>query len=236
MIDVDMEEIKQFESDLKTFKSRAYPFATKNTINSAAFNAQRGYKANAEESMTLRNKFTGQSIQVEQTRSLDVRRQVAITGSTQDYMEEQEFGAVVSKRGKIGVPIPTTSASGEGEGAQPRRRPVPRSRALGRIKLRNEGVKSKTRKQKNFLKIKFTAKAGRKFVFLDLAKHPGIYRISGGVRHPEIKLMWDMSKESTIIPRNPMLTPAVKVTERIMPRLYRDSLIFQLKRQSIFKG
>lgn len=236
MVRIDTEEIKQFESDLKTFASRAYPFATKNTLNRSAFDAQKNYRENARSDMVLRNKFTERSIRVEQTRKLNVRRQAAIVGSEADYMEDQEFGTTISKAGKVGVPIPTSVASGEGEGAQPRRRAVPRSRRMGNISLRNNSVKGKTKKQINFLKVKQTAKSGRKFVFLDTGRHPGIYRITGGVRRPKVKLMWDMSKESVVVPRNPMLAPAVVATERKMPEFYRDSLIFQLKRQRLFRG
>jgi hypothetical protein len=236
MLTMKDDEIKQFESDLKTFKSRAYPFATKNTVNRSAFVAQKEYRDRASEDLTLRNKFTVQSIQVEQTRTLSVGRQAAITGSTVEYMKDQEFGKNISRKGKRGVPIPTSVASGDGEGVRPRRRQVPRSRRLSSIALRRTTTGSPSKKQTNFLKIQQTAKSGRKFVFLDLQRHPGIYRISGGARRPQIKLIWDMSQKSVTIPRNPMLSPAVKTTERVIPFLYRESLIFQLKRHGLFKG
>jgi hypothetical protein len=235
-ITIDDEQIKQYESDLKTFADRAYPFATKNTLNQAAFSAREGYVANARGSMQLRNKFTERSMRVEPVRGLNVNMQRAIVGSTADYMEVQEFGGIKRKGGKTGVPIATSVASGEGEGVQPRRRMVPRSRRLGNIALRNKRVKALSKKRKNFIKVKETAKSGRKFVFLDHEKHPGIYRITGGVRRPQVKLVWDMSKESVVIPRNPMLAPAVKDAERVMPFLYQESLEFQMKRQGLFKG
>ena len=236
MLTVDDDRIKQFESDLKTFAARAYPFATKNTLNQAAFSAREGYVANARSQMVLRNKFTESSMQVEPVRGLNVGRQQAIVGSTARYMEDQEFGGVRHKSGKIGVPIPTTVASGEGEGVQPRRRMVPRSRRLGNIALRNKGMKAPSTKQKNFIKVKETAKSGRRFVFLDHAKHPGIYRVTGGTKNTEVELMWDMSKKSINIPRNPMLFTAFEDAERVMPFLYEQALIFQLKRQGLFRG
>ena len=236
MLKIDDDPIKQFESDLKTFASRAYPFATKNTLNGAAFDARKRYVSNAKDSMTLRTKFTERSMRVEPVRGLNVSRQRSVVGSIAPYMDEQEFGGIKRKTGKTGVPIATSVASGEGEGVRPRRRLVPRSRKLSNIALRNKGIKALSKKQKNFLKVKETAKSGRKFVFLDVRRHPGIYRVTGGVRRPQVKLVWDMSKESVVIPRNPMLAPAVRETERIMPELYRDSLIFQLKRQNLFRG
>ena len=235
MIIVDDEEIKQFESDLKTFAARAYPFATKETLNTAAFSAKEGAVVNTRNQMITRNKFTENSWKVEKVQGLNVSRQHSVVGSVAPYMERQEFGGTKRKSGKTGVPIPTPAASGESEGVLPRRRVVPRSRALGRITLRNSGVKAFSKKQKNFLKVKFTAKSGRKFVFLDFQRHPGIYRVEGGVKNTEIKLMWDMSKESVIIPRNPVLGPAVEDARRIMPFLYREALEFQLKRQGLFR-
>lgn len=236
MLSIDDDKIKQFESDLKTFAARAYPFATKSTLNSAAFEARSAMQGNIRRQMVTRNKFTEKSVRVETVRGLNVGRQFAIVGSIAPYMETQEFGGTKRKGGKTGTPIPTTAASGEGEGMRPRRRPVPRSRALGRISLRNNKIKAVSRKQKNFLKVKLTAKSGRKFVFLDLDKHPGIYRVTGGVRRPQVKLMWDMSKESVVIPRNPTLQPAVRRAERRLPKLYEEALVFQLKRQGLFKG
>ena len=236
MLTIQDDQIKQFESDLKTFAARAYPFATKETLNTTALSAREGYVANARNQMTLRNKFTESSLRVEKVRGLNVSRQFAVVGSTAPYMEEQEFGGTKRKGGKTGVPIPTTMASGEGEGVQPRRRVVPKARRLSNIALRNKGIKALNKKQMNMLKVKETAKSGRKFVFLETRRHPGIYRVTGGVRSPQVKLIWDMSKESVVVPRNPMLAPAVKDAERIMPFVYKGALEFQLKRQNLFRG
>jgi len=99
MIKINDDDLKQFESDLKTFAKRAYPFATKNTINRGAFEAQKLYRRNADDSMIHRNKFTRQSIQVEQARTLNVSRQAATVGSIAPYMEDQEFGKNIVKKG-----------------------------------------------------------------------------------------------------------------------------------------
>ena len=238
-ITIDTDKIKQFESDLKTFASRAYPFATKETLNTAAFSAKEGAIANTRSQMITRNKFTENSWKVSPprgTKTLNVGRQEVTVGSIAPYMDDQEFGTIKHKGGKTGIPIATSVASGEGEGAQPRRRMVPKSRKLGNIALRNKSVKALSKKRKNFIKVKETAKSGRKFVFLDHSKHPGIYRVTGGVRRPEVKLIWDMSKTSVVIPKNPTLAPAVEDAKRVMPFLYQEALIFQLKRQRLFKG
>ena len=65
MFQINDDDVKQLESDLKTFARRALPFATKATVNGAAFNAQREAKQNVREDMLTRNRFTEQSIRVE---------------------------------------------------------------------------------------------------------------------------------------------------------------------------
>ena len=70
---------------------------------------------------------------------------------------------------------------------------------------------------------------------MDLQRHPGIYRVTGGKRNPKIKLIHDMSKKSVSIPRNPWLAPAVRTVEERVPQFYKDALAFQLKRQGIFR-
>ena len=238
MLKINDEEIKQFESDLKTFASRAYPFATKFTVNTAAKETMVEARENVGRQMITRNKFTKQSILFNPTRTLNVSRQAATVGSIASYMEDQEFGGIKSKGGKQGVPIATTSASGEGEGVQPRRRLVRQKSPnnLANIRLSRKKPKARSRKQENFLRIKNAVKTGRKFIFLDLQKHPGIYKVTGGKRNPDIKLMHDMSKKSVNIPRNPWLAPAVRTVEERVPQIYKEALIFQLKRNNLFKG
>ena len=236
MIKINDEELKQFESDLKTFASRAYPFATKATVNRAAFEARKVAQGNVREKMITRNKFSVGSIRVETTRTLNVSRQEATVGSIAGYMADQEFGTTKTKRGKQGVSIPTSVSSGEGEGAQPRQR-LPRvPNRLANIRLSRKSPKARSRKQENFLRIQNAVKTGRKFIFLDLRRHPGIYKVTGGKRNPSIKLMHDMSKKSVTIPRNPWLAPAVRTVEERVPQFYKEALIFQLKRRNLFKG
>ena len=235
MLTINDDQIKRYESDLKTFASRAYPFATKTTINKAAFETRTVSQGNIRENMITRNKFSVGSIRVDQARTLKVSRQAATVGSVAPYMAVQEFGGTKAKKGKQGVAIPTSVASGEGEGTQPRQR-LPRvPNRLASIKLSRKKPKVRSKKQENFLRIQAAATSGRKFIFLDLQKHPGIYKVTGGKRRPNIKLMYDMSKKSVSIPRNPWLSPAVKTVEKKIPEFYKDALAFQLKRQGIFK-
>lgn len=236
MFSIDDKDIRRMEQDLKTFASRAYPFASKNTINQAAFTAQRISRESVKEDLTLRNRFTVQSIQVEQTRTLDVRRQAAVVGSVAPYMETVEFGGVKGKQGKEGTPIATSYAAGQGQNAQPRTRLPRKANTLQNIQLRRNQLKAKTRRQKNLVAVKDAAQSGRKFVFLELSRRKGIFRVTGGKRRPRLKMVWDLTRQSVIVPRNPWLAPAVKQTERAIPGIYQDSLRFQLKRNNLFRG
>ena len=236
MLKIDDSDLKQYESDLKTFANRAFPFATKNTLNRSAFEAQKVARNNVDSKMIQRNRFTKQSIQVEQSRTLNISRQSSSVGSIADYMKDQEFGKVIRKSGKEGVPIATSYAAGQSEGAQPRTRLPRKANALASIQLRNKRTRGKTRRQRNLIVIKEAAQSGRKYIFLDLGRSKGIFKVVGGMRKPKIKMVWSMREQSVVIPRNPWLQPAVKRVQKRMPEFYRDSLVFQLKRQGLFKG
>lgn len=235
MIKLDDKNLKEFEAELKTFARRAYPFATKNTINKAVFETQKISRRDVSVKMVERNKFTKQSIQVDQARTLNVQQQAATVGSTAGYMEDQEFGTIKRKSGSKGVRIATGYSAGQ-EGQQPRTKLPRRPNKMQNIRLRKRRIKADTRKRRNISAIRQAATSGNKFVFLDLGKRQGIFKVTGGKRRPKIKMVQDMTEQSVTIPRNPWLKPAVDVVQLRMPTFYRDALIFQLKRQGLFRG
>jgi len=235
MFGVDTRDIKEMERDLKTFARKAYPFATRKTVNDAAFQAQRIARADVREEMVNRNRFTVQSIQVEQTKTLQVSRQAAVVGSIADYMEDQEFGAVKTKTGKEGVSIATSYSAGQGDNAQPRTRLPRKPNRMANIQLQRRRKKGTSRKQQNLIAIKQAAETGRKYVFLDLGRTKGIFKVTGGKRRPKIKMVHDMSRQSVVIPKNPWLAPAFEETTRMIPAFYADALRFQLRRRGLFR-
>ena len=235
MFKVDTEAIKQMESDLKEFAIKAYPFATKATLNKAAFEGRERIQAGMRKKFIIRNKFTMNSVRVEKARGNVVKHQESVVGSVAPYMEDQEFGATVTKSGKHGVPIATTTASGEGRGAQPRRRVASSSRRKSKIKLSKARVNAKSKGQEALIRVKIAASEGRRFVFLDLPKHPGIYRVSGGKRKPKIDQVHDMSKQSVRVPRTGIVLTATRAVEKQMPEMFHEALIFQMKRHDLFK-
>ena len=235
MFKINDDKIKQFEADLDRMNHKAIPFATRNTVNTSAFRAQAIAREGVKSDMTLRNRFTVQSIQVEQTRSLHITRQAATVGSTAGYMEDQEFGSIKTKKGKEGVPIATSYSAGQGQGVQPRTRLPRKGNKLASIQLRKRQKGKGSRKSVNAAIIKGAAASGHKFVFLDLGRTKGIFRVVGSKRKPKIRMVHDMSRTSVVIPRNPWLSPAVDKTRPLVPEIYRDSLLFQLKRLKTFR-
>jgi hypothetical protein len=245
MFQINDKNIKKLERDLSEFAARALPFATRKTLNDTAFATQRIAKADVRNDLTLRNRFTEQSIQVQQERrELNIRRQQAIVGSIADYMEDQEFGATKTKGGKNGVAIPTSYAAGQ-EGQQPRTRLPRKANKLMNIRLRKfKGRRASNRKQQTLFKVQDAVTSGSRVVFLDLGKRQGIFRVVGGSRRfkrgwpkgARLKMLHDMTSQSVVIPRNPWLTPAVAEASRMLPAFYADALRFQLRRLGIFKG
>lgn len=236
MFSINDKDIINLERDLKAFARRAYPFATKATLNTAAFGTQKIARNIISGRMIERNKFTRQSIQVDIARTLNVRRQASTVGSISNYMETQEFGGVKTKTGKHGVPIATSEASNEGPKVIPRKRLPTRANKLRNIKLRRTRNKSTSRKQRNKALIMQAAGKGSKHIFLDLGRKAGIFRVMGGKKRPRLRKMYDLSRASVNIPRTPWLKPAFDKATAQLPRLYRRALEFQLKRHGLLKG
>lgn len=235
MLTINDKQIRRYEDDLKTFKRKAYPFATRATVNGAAFSARGFAQENIRNSMIERNRFTASSVRVKQSRTLDVRRQAAIVGSIADYMEDQEFGATKTRKGKKGVPIQTSYSAGLAKDAQPRTRLPRKANALQNIQLRKRRKKGSSRKHQNFIAIRQAAETGSKYVYLDLGRKQGIFRVLGGKRRPYIRMVADLSETSVNIPKNPWLAPAVARTEQEIPGLYAEALRFQLRRHGLFR-
>lgn len=236
MFDINNRDIKQLERDLKKFADKAHPFATRKTVNDGAFQTQKIARANIQDNMVTRNRFTVQSVRVDQARTLDVRRQAATVGSIAEYMEDQEFGTVKAKGGKEGVTIATSYSAGQGENAQPRTRLPRKPNKMANIQLQRRRKKGAGRKQQNLISIRQAAETGRKYVFLDLGRRKGIFKVTGGKRRPKIKMVHDMTKDSVIVPKNPWLKPAFNEAARMLPAFYADALRFQLRRRNLFRG
>ena len=234
MIAADMHEVERLADHLERFAKRAIPYAARASLTSSAFEAREAWTKQLGAELTLRNTWTKRSLRVEKARSLDLRRMEAVVGSTADYMRKQELGGRERKRGKHGVPIPTSVASGEGRGAKPRRRVVRRPNRLASIQLRT--VRSiKSRRQRNAATISRAKRAGKKYVFLDLERSKGLFRLAGGKRRPKVDMIWDLSRPAVRVAPNPTLGPALAAVEPLLLRIHLRSLREQVRRNGLFK-
>jgi len=240
MFSIDDKETKELEDWLDTLRDKAFPFATKNTLNKTAFVAQKMYRRNIQRKLTTRNKYTEQSIRVKQAKGLNIRNQMSIVGSIADYMEDQEFSGIKSKTGKHGVAITTSFASGEGRGAQPRKKLAKQKNKLRNIRLTKTRSRAKNKKQAIIIKVKQAVNTGNRTIFHDFGNGSrGIMRVVGGrkghTKGARLEMIQDMSKKTISIPKTPLLKPAYEKASRMLPRIYRDSLRFQIKRHRLFK-
>lgn len=237
MFKINDKDLKALEADLKHVAERALPFATKATLNKTAFDTRKIALNQIQGKMIQRNRFTAQSIRVDMAKTLNIARQEAVIGSTADYMETQEFGGTKRAQGAKSVAIATKSASGEGAGAGPRRKLPRRANQLKNIRLRRTR-KAKTRKQRNVFAVQDAVTSGKRYVFMDLGRRQGIFKVIGGRKNfkrgwpkgAKLKMMHDMSHKSVRIPKNPWLAPSVTSAEKLLEQNYRNALEFQLKR------
>lgn len=225
-ITVNAAEIHRLANRLERLNRRGIPFAKIETINRAAFGTQRDARRGLADRMILRNPWTIRSIRV---RKATLRTMEAATGSTERYMEVQEVGGIETASGAHGVVIPTTVASGEGRGVRPRKRLVRRPNRVSRIKL-SQRIRTSSRKQRNVVAVREAIRTNRRFIFLDLQRSKGIFRVFGGKRNPRVEMIHDLSRPSVTTPRNPWLMPAARGQTQQLTRYYATALERQLAR------
>ena len=230
MVKFDDRDLKRLESDLKVLAKRAYPFATRHTVNASAFDARKTSQHIIGNKMVNRNKHAKQSVRVRQTKTLLVDEQEAAVGSIADYMEDQEFGAIKSK------PTIATGYSAGQRGQRPRTRVPRRKNTMQHIRLRRRRKKGRSRAQRNLIAIRETAGTTNPFVYLKLQRSKGIFKVIGGKKRSKIRMVHDMTRSSVRIPANPWLRPAVLSTSKRIPTIYRKAMEFQAKRAGIFRG
>ena len=244
MFIIDDKEIRKLEKQLKKLSMVAYAMATRSTINSAAFDARKQAIKLFKKEFIQRNRFTSKSVLVDPSKTLKVSNQSAFVGSTADYMKRQEFGGTIRKKGKEGIPIPTSFAAGQ-EGARPRTKLPTRPNKLTNINLRQGKRKPVTRKQAILFAAQDAVTSGKRYVFIDFGGgSKGIVKIKGGRKKfkkgwptgAQIKMTHNLSAGSVRIPRNAWLQPSMIKSAKKLPVLFKEKLIFQLKRRGMFKG
>ena len=233
MLTIDTRQVKQLERDLKLFNRNALPFATRKTVNDLAWDARREWQGEIRRQLITRNRWTQQSIRVTATRERSIPMQAAVVGSLEGYMRRQEEGGTVVADGKQGHPIATSYSAGQSPGARPRTRLPRRPNRLSAIQLDKRRRRATSRKQRNLIAVKQAAESGRKFVWLDLGRRQGIFRVTGGKRRPKVRMVYDLSRRSVRTPATPTMQPATQATARKLPTIHGQNLLYPLKRHRI---
>jgi len=227
---VDLADAKRLVAELKAYAARALPYAIRNSLTTSAFEGRRQWIHEMESSFTLRNKWTTRSIRVVRARGFDVRRMEAVLGSLAPYMHTQEVGGTVRGKGRS-KPIPTRTAAGQSMGSAPRTRVVRRPYRLSSIRLRGRRS-GKTPRQRNAIAVKQAASTGQKFALLEAHGRKGLYRITGK-RRLTVRLLWDLSRPSVLVPRTPTLGRTLDAIEPRLPQIHAAAIIEQLKRNRV---
>lgn len=242
MIRPDLSDIRQFEKDLSAFASRALPFASRQAINKTAFDARADVQARIDDQLVQRNKFTRNSIRVEQTRSLRIENQRAVVGSIAPYFDDLEFGNVKTRTGKEGVPIATSYSAGQ-DGQQPRTKIPRKPNRMQNITLAARRRKPKHRRQANLFAVQDAVTTGKRVVFLDFGRTKGLFRVLGGRKRfkrgwpkgARIKMLWDMSRTTVRTPSHDLFSGMVREIEPTWATNYHEALTFQARRAGLFR-
>ena len=230
--DANLNLVEQYEKRLKDFDRRGLAYATRETLNQAAFYGRAQMQREIKDRFINRNKWTERSVQVNKAKGLDIDLQASEMGSVQPYMVTQEEGGQI--RGRNGDhSIPTGYSAGQ-DGASKRTRNVRKANRMNSIKLRKRPrVKGYNRGHTNFLIVRQAAEERIKFIYLDTGKSRGVYRVLGGKRKPKIRMVSDLSRKSVKIPSTKTLEPATRRTIELMDFFYFKALAFQLKRRKL---
>lgn len=242
---VDDRDISQLIDDLQVLYKRAIPFAIGQTVNKNAFMAQRFAREKIADEFVNRNRFTQQSVQVDRNKEMrNVGAMRAIVGSTQDYMADQEFGAVASNRpsGK-GHAIATPYSAGQGSAAR-RTRPVRRKNRRGSLNLSKRRLNGLSKKVEAMVRIREAVEKGKRDVYLDFGRTKGLFRVVGGrrgtkkgrgLRSARIRMIYNMERQSVTLQKRPWLLPAVNRTKQRTQENFADELERQIRIQRSFK-
>ena len=146
-------------------------------------------------------------------------------------MVDQEFGA--TKKSRYGeVAIPTSYAAGQ-DGQKPRKRLPRKPNKLENIPKIAKGRVKKARTKNAYAAI-MTAKANKtKFIYLNLGKTKGVFRVLGTKKRPKVRMVHDMSRKRVVIPKNPWLKPSYDEAVKEVGTMYKKALLFQLQRAGI---
>lgn len=174
-IKADFQEIKKLENFLDKFNRTSIKYATRNTLNTLAFDVRKQAQGFIQDNFINRNKWTVNSVQVNMAKGFNIDNMQSEAGSTQGYMEMQEVGGRAKPKTGKHLPIPTQAA----RTANQRNRLVSRANKLNNIVLRDKRKLSFIdNKRQRAVGIIYNAKLNNyKHFYLDLGNTKGIFTL-----------------------------------------------------------
>lgn len=174
-IRADFKEIKKLEQFLDKFNRTGVKYATRNTLNTLAFDVRKQSQGFIQDNFINRNKWTVNSIQVNMAKGLNIDNMQSEVGSTQGYMELQEAGGRAKPKTGKHLPIPTQAA----RIANQQNRVVSRANALKNIILRDKQKLAfiANKRQRAVGIIENAKRNNYKHFYLDLGNVKGIFTL-----------------------------------------------------------
>lgn len=206
------------EKVLGDIRSRAVPYAQRNTINDMAFDAMRGGRGNVRSDFINRNTWTVRTISANKARRTGDYAEV---GSSEGYMRKQENGGRGEKY------IATGNTSGETARTVPRKRPIKRSLWINKLqvaKARYESISSHgmNMRQLNIAALKAAKKNGERYVIMDKGRGRGfgLYQVLGTKKKPKSRILYKILKAQSRIKSSPWLKPASEKASKMGATYY----------------
>lgn len=233
-IKVELKGFGKLTDDLNKFAARGLPYAVRDTLTGSAFALQKRWRAEVKSSFTLRNRYTEQSIRVDKAQGAKVESMQAVTGTIAPYMPDQEEGATVRGRGKHKA-IPTAIAAGQGQGAK-RTRVVRAGLRLQAVNVPTHPLPSMGRRRQNAVLMAIAIRKGERFALLNRIKTKGraIFEVRGGKRSGRARMVWDMSRGSVKVHREPTLHRSIASSTADFERAQYAAVLKQLQRNKVF--
>lgn len=222
-------DIIALEAALREARAKSIPYAIRNALNDAAFDARREAVGQMEKNFTLRNQYVKRSLWVTKATGLNIPSMAAYMGSGLDFMADQETGWTKRSKGRVGIPKPTVGASGET--GKVRLRPVRPSLRWGRLKLDDDTSTGKpvpkfsNPRQAVAVAIAMARRSkGKRMAFIPFPNKPGIYRVQGRRKGRNVKAtlfpIYIMDAKEKNIHPTPWMRPAVDLTVTKVPEFY----------------
>lgn len=227
MIKVNLRDFTRLSRDFETIQKRALPHATRQTLNDLAFKGRGLWQDEMQRRFILRNDFTTRRVFVDKATGTNIPRMKSVLSSPNENLVKQEQGGVETHA------IPTGIATGEGRGVTPQHRLVRRPNKVSAITL-GARVTSGTPAQRNAAAIQIAARKGQKFVFLQLRRRKGLFKVVGGRRSPRVEMVWDTTRKSVKVKPHPTLGPAVRRLDAMVPSIMQAAVVQQFKHYKVF--